>query len=321
MELQKSALNPNLIPNRPTMKSSIPRSLTLTAILSTTLCGLASNSHAALIYGVTDYKELISFDSDSPGTILTSVGITGLTDQFESVAGIDFRPANGQLYALGNAPGSQYRLYTLNYTTGVATQVGSNAITFSSSAFGFGFDFNPVVDRIRIVNNAEENGRLNPNDGTYTADTALNSSVGAPFYQQGIGAAAYTNNVAGATATKLFVVDYKSGGLFEQTPPNNGTLEYVGGLNTSLDGPSIGFDISGQTGIAYLSNQSYDGNTGIFSSNLFTVNLTTGEATSIGNVGTGLSLRDITVFPVPEPSALGLLTLSAGILCCKRRRA
>lgn len=294
-------------------KSSCAR----TVMLATTLCVLASSaSNAALIYGVTQYNDLISFDSDFPGTILTSVGITGLSDQFESVAGIDFRPANGQLYALGNSGGSQYRLYTLNYTTGVATQVGSNVMTFSSSAFGFGFDFNPVADHIRIVNNVEENGRLNPEDGTYTADTALTANVSAPSYKQGIGAAAYTNSVAGATTTQLFDIDYKSGALFKQTVPDAGTLEYVGTLGPSLGAPSTGFDISGLTGVAYLS----DPNFGTGNTNLYTVNLTTGGATSLGIVGTDLLLRDIAVSPIPEPGSIALLTLGAGILCFGRRR-
>ncbi len=90
--------------------------------------------------------------------------ITGLTPG-DQLVGIDFRPATGQLYGLstpGGGPGSA-QLYIIATETAVATQVGApNAVLGGTS---FGFDFNPVPDRIRVVSNAGENLRLNPNDG------------------------------------------------------------------------------------------------------------------------------------------------------------
>ena len=90
--------------------------------------------------------------------------ITGLTPG-DQLVGIDFRPATGQLYGLstpGGGPGSA-QLYIIDTETAVATPVGApNAVLGGSS---FGFDFNPVPDRIRVVSNAGENLRLNPNDG------------------------------------------------------------------------------------------------------------------------------------------------------------
>src|SRR3954463_12181569 len=60
-------------------------------------------------FGVTTANALVRFDTATPGTIISSTPITGLQSG-ESVLGIDFRPATGDLYALG----STSRLYIIN---------------------------------------------------------------------------------------------------------------------------------------------------------------------------------------------------------------
>src|SRR5690348_6559563 len=81
-------------------------------------------------------NQLLAFDSSTPGTVQSTVPITGLQTG-ESILGIDFRPAAGQLYGLG----SSNRLYTIDPTTGAATQVGTGtfAVPLSGTAFGFNF--------------------------------------------------------------------------------------------------------------------------------------------------------------------------------------
>ncbi|MEJ7701366.1 MAG: DUF4394 domain-containing protein [Pyrinomonadaceae bacterium] len=96
----------------------------------------------------------------SPNNVVNVAAITGLAAG-ENILGIDFRPATGQLYALG----SSSRIYIINPRTGVATAVGA-AGAFTLMGTDFGFDFNPTVDRIRIVSNTGQNLRVNPNDGT-----------------------------------------------------------------------------------------------------------------------------------------------------------
>src|SRR5688572_27549925 len=54
----------------------------------------------ATVFGVTDSNALIQFDSATPGTIVSSTPITGLVAG-DSIQGIDYRPATGQLFALG----------------------------------------------------------------------------------------------------------------------------------------------------------------------------------------------------------------------------
>ncbi len=233
------------------------------------------DAKAATLYGVNTANQLVRFDSATPGIVTPPIAITGL-QAGELVLGIDFRPATGGLYALG----STSRLYLVNRSTGVATQVGT-AGAFTLNGTDFGFDFNPTVDRIRVVSNTGQNLRLNPDNGAL-AGTDMPLNPGAP----NVNAAAYTNNVAGATTTTLFVIDTTIDALYTQVPPNNGTLNLVGPLG--VDASSInGFDIAPAGGVAYAAL------TVAGTSRLYTINLTTGAATLVGAIGGGNMLRGL----------------------------
>jgi hypothetical protein len=189
--------------------------------------------------------------------------LTGLQGG-ETILGLDMRPANGQLYALG----STSRLYTINTANGMATAVGTG-FTPALSGTQFGFDFNPTVDRIRLVSNTGQNLRLHPTLGTVVAtDAALNP--GSPA----IDASAYINNFAGATTTTLYNIDYEANALFIQAPPNDGKQTLVGPLGVNI-GAGNGFDIGGTSGKAYAVLK-----TGEIAS-IFSINLSTGQATRL----------------------------------------
>lgn len=175
------------------------------------------------------------------------------------------RPATSQLYALG----SSSRVYSVNMASGAATAIGTTSFTPALSGTSFGFDFNPTVDRIRIVSNTGQNLRVNPATGAVAVvDGSLNP--GTPT----VSAAAYTNNFAGASSTILYDIDYSTDQLFKQSPPNDGTLSDPKSLSINVD-ESNGFDIGSTSGQA----------TGIFSTGaqtkIYNVNLTTGSATAI----------------------------------------
>ena len=223
-------------------------------------------------YGVTSGNTLISFDTNQPRQEATVGAITGLQPG-ETVLGIDFRPATGQLYALG----SFSRLYTLNLTTGAATFVANLSVPLNGT--NFGFDFNPTVDRIRIVSNNRQNLRVNPADGTVIVDGTL--TYGAPpdpgaGQIPNITGAAYTNNFAGATTTLLYDIDSTQKTLVQQNPANSGTLTTVGALGVNTVDSVVGFDFYSPTNTAYALLTA-PGNVRTF----YTVNLATGAATII----------------------------------------
>jgi len=212
-------------------------------------------------FAISSANELVIFNPLSPSPV--SKPISGLATG-ETVLGIDFRPATGQLFALG----STSRLYVLNTSSGAATAVSVAPFATLLSGTDFGFDFNPTVDRVRIVSNTGQNLRVNPNDGTIAVVDG-NLSGTAPS----VTAAAYSNNFAGATTTVLYDIDTQAGKLVKQDPPNAGTLVDVGPLGVTASAAN-GFDIGSKSGIAYAL-LTVSGTTKIY-----TINLTTGAATA-----------------------------------------
>jgi hypothetical protein len=221
---------------------------------------------AATGYGLTAANQIATFDTSAPGAALAPVTITGLQGG-ETPLAIDVRPATGQLYLLG----STSRLYVLNPVTGIAVPVGP-AFAPALAGTSFGFDFNPVVDRIRVVSDTGQNLRLNPDTGAaVTADTDLNP--GTPH----VVGAAYTNNVAGAAATTLYVIDSTTDQLFSVANPNGGALgAAIGSLGVNTN-DLVGFDISANDNVAFASLTSVANVTA-----LYRINLTTGLATLVG---------------------------------------
>ncbi len=218
-------------------------------------------------YGVTQSGLLAKYNAMSPGTTISSVPVTGLQPG-ESILAIDFRPATGELYGMG----SSSRLYIINHATGSARMVGTEAFTPALSGNIVGFDFNPTVDRLRVVTSAGQNLRLNPETGTVAVtDGNINGPAGAS-----VNAVAYTNSKAGAAATTLFDIDIVTQKLYKQIPPNNGTLVEVGSLGVMPTGEG-GFDISSDNE-AVLASLYVDGK-----SSLFKIDTATGAASRIGD--------------------------------------
>jgi hypothetical protein len=278
---------------------------------------VAPLAHAVQVLGVTATGQLVFFDTEAPGLITTTIPITGLVGGgSETVVGIDHRPATGELFAMTNAS----RLYRLNGSTGAATQVGADgAFTLTGTSFGFGF--NPVPDRIRVVSDANQNLRLNPNNGALAATDGSLAYAGTDVNagaDPNVVAVAYTDQRPGFVfTTTLYDIDSALDILTTQNPPNAGVLNTVGSLGVDT-GDNIGFDNDGFTGIAYASLQTGS------SSSLYTINLTTGAATLIGDIDNrgDLLLLDIAVIGVAEPGTLALFGMGLlGLAGARRRRA
>ena len=189
-------------------------------------------------YALSANNELAGFTSGNPIQDHGSVSISGLAPG-EQIKAIDFRPATGQLYGVSDLN----RLFIIHTGTGVATPVSMTAFTAAINGSLVGFDFNPTVDRIRLVHN-EQNLRLHPKTGMVVAiDGIINPG------DRTVVAAAYTNILPGSTTTTLYDIDVSSDNLFRQVPPNNGTLELVGSLGLLATGEG-GFDISPDNSVA-----------------------------------------------------------------------
>lgn len=234
-----------------------------------------------VFYGLSNSNSIIKYNANNSGTALQNTTITGIAAG-EKIIAIDFRPATGQLYGLGNSS----RLYIIHPETGAATAIGAAPFTPAIGGSLAGFDFNPTVDRIRLVTSAGQNLRLHPETGAVVA-TDGNLNPGTPA----VAAAAYTNNVAGTASTTLFVLDPAAGKLYKQDPPNNGTLADMGSLGFTA-GNEGGFDISPDNMVA-LAAFSVGAN-----SVLYQVDLTNGKATSLGNLAIPLIGIAIPTLPV-----------------------
>lgn len=227
-----------------------------------------------LFYGLTSGNQLLTLNTKATSTASATVSITGL-QAGENVLGIDFRPATGQLYGVG----STSRIYVIDPATGVARAIGTGPFTPALNGTLAGFDFNPTVDRIRLVTNNGQNLRLNPETGTVqvTDGTINGASAGTPA----ISAVAYTNNKAGAATTVLFDIDPATDRLYRQNPPNDGKLEEVGSIGLSITAAG-GFDISPDNALAIASVE-FEGKW-----ELTQVDLTTGKLQKLGDLPANL---------------------------------
>lgn len=262
-----------------------------------------------LLYALTANNNLLSFDSDLPGIIRSSVAVTGIT-LGQLIAGTDFRPATGELFAIGyNSVNGQSQLYIINTATGIASAVNTTPTMLEPAMGKIGFDFNPTVDKIRVTGSNNANYRLDPLTGLIAAtDSSLAYAVGDANENKNpsIGAVAYTNSFAGATVTALFDYDDSLNVIAYQFPPNNGTLITIGssGIKVNKADQTTDMDIyyhaMSATNIAYLTANTFTKT----SDKLYTVNLTTGMTTNYGFIGNGIAVADIAAYISPSASKL-----------------
>ncbi len=290
-----------------------------------------------------DGTQLLRFNPATPDTV-TTVGAVGITAG-ETLVGIDGRPATGQLMGLGvNATANTATLYLLDPQTGAGTVIGSGGqIAFVSASAapvdlpdpattGYGFDFNPTVDRIRVIVGNGLNFRINPNtgapvDGDLGGAAGSTAGVNPDGVQNGLtggstGAtgAAYTNSfgqpLTGGVTT-LYTLDATSHSLYIQNPPNIGTQ--TNPLPITLGGSPLvftgigGFDIASTVAVAASGAAAagdgwmlatVGGTTGIFR-----LDLATGAATSFGALGAGSTASAGLVLwaaPAPEIAVSGM---------------
>ncbi|HEY0003261.1 MAG TPA: DUF4394 domain-containing protein [Pyrinomonadaceae bacterium] len=251
-------------------------------------------AQAVPMVGITISNKLVRFDSNAPGNIISMTDIFGL-QVGEQIQAIDFRPATGQLYGVG----SSHRLYLINQLTGVATPVSPTPFNPPLNGTFFDADFNPLTDRLRVVSDADQNLRLDPETGTAILDQNLafaSNDVNAGLNPEIVGLA-YSPTTSGNPSTTAYAIDWIRDVLVIQGGPNgtpdNGQLNTRGALGFDTTA-YVGFDIAPGSGTAYASLTLQNDTV----SRLFTLNLATGAATQVGAFNTVDFIRDIAVAPV-----------------------
>lgn len=300
----------------------------IAAALSVAVCGSASAELVYALTGVAAAATLVKFDSATPGTV-TNVGlISAGVRPNHAVRAIDFRPATGELYALsvGSAVSGQapVQIYKVNLANAAFTTVGStfNVPTPDNRP---SIDFNPTVDRIRIVSGNDMNLRAHPDTGALLAtDTKLDYVAGdANFGLNGfVNAIAYTNNRVNGGPTTLYGFDYNQnalvtiGGIGGTPSPNTGGMNTVVNIDPLAFFPfdsGMGMDVSSTTNIAYLNYLLENGK-----EELGSINLTTGAVTSLGQFSSNVNIMDIAVV-IPEPTSLALVALGGAAVLRRRK--
>jgi hypothetical protein len=270
-------------------------------------------ARADLITGVVEGNgdRFVTFDSTAPGTFITNLPITGLQSG-EHILGLDRRPLDGGLYAIG----STNRVYEIIPSAAhamAAIQVGSSgAFTLNGN---IGLDFDPVTGMMRVDTDSGQNLRIRSSDGTLAStDTPLAYAAGDSHFgaTPSVVGLAYSNNVHGVSTTQLYGIDSNLGTLILQSPADAGTLQTVGSLGVSSTISTIvSFDIAGSDGTAFAALTAPAAN----NSQLYTIDLSTGAATLLGDIGTQSSFdapligltTDVGPASAPEPSSLALV--------------
>ncbi len=237
------------------------------------VCSERAEGGPAVGYGLTVDQRLVCFKAARPSSQQTLMTTATLTAPDTMLVGIDVRPSNGTIIGLGNAGG----IYLLDPNE---RQPQFKArLNVALEGRHFGLDFNPTVDRLRVVSDTGQNLRINVDTGATTVDGFLKTGG---TRTNGVGAVAYTNNDNDAsTATTLFDIDSITDTLTTQNPPNDGVLSSIGRIG--FQGNAVAaFDI--WTG---LKDGKADTNLGFATldggGSLFAIDLKTGQSSFIGN--------------------------------------
>jgi uncharacterized protein DUF4394 len=224
-----------------------------------------------------------------------------------NLIGIDFRPAagnNNALYALTDT-GS---IYTVNLTAtglGAVTKV-SDLTTRFPSGYQSLFDFNPVLDAIRLIGSDRSNYAVVNSGGNLNA-TAIQTPLSydpndvnkgvSPHVSTG----AYTNNVVGATTTLFYAIDYDLDTLVTIQPATPGGSSATGGGVLQTLGPLVTpvgqrVNISSTADIdIYTNNAGVNRLVGVSGQTFFNIDLSMVNPAALAGSVTNIVTRGITM--------------------------
>lgn len=226
--------------------------------------------------------------------------MTGIAEG-ERLVDIDYRlhpigepPPPSQLVGLSVFDGpaqDTIRLYAIDIATGAATPV-AGGVPLLTNGDRYGIDFNPTVDRVRVVSDGDENLRLNPNTGGLAGDDGDLNPPGEKVTSVAYDRVDIPVPPIVPNNTTLFGISLSSNRLVtigsvngSPSSANTGMLLNGKPLGVALALNSVpGFDIS-PSGIAFATLE--DAATGL--PGAYTVDLNTGAATLIGTLPQPLS--------------------------------
>ncbi len=239
--------------------------------------GFAGGAQAATLYALGLDNKMAKIDTDSR-KVTGTMAVRGAEGKMLAVA---VRPADGKLYGLTDAG----QIVTIDPATGMAKQVSRLAEKLEFGA-RVAINFNPVVDRLRIVGINGANFRIHPDTGAVTKDGALRYADGTAQagQQPMVTAVAYSNHWAGTKETSLYTIDPRLGQVNLQAPPNDGIQQPK--VDAGMAMPyGVGFDIlaDGQGG-----NMGYI----IAGGKLHTLSIADAKLTTVGPI-TGLTWSEV----------------------------
>lgn len=261
---------------------------------------LESRDMLTAVLGLSVNQELVAFDTNDP-TVVAKTAIGGLGAS-ESLVGIDYRPSTGELYGVSN----QSKLYIIDPSTGAATIVGQPAQGHRLRGTEFGVAFDPDSDRLRVTSDADRNFRLHASRGVITGNGTRLRYAGDDANEDldpNIVALAFAPDPQSNhdrddddddhdeehddddLRADLFGIDsnldvlVRVGASGSGLSANAGKLFTIGALGADTEGQA-GFTVASD-GVAYAALRG----AGDAFSRLYSIDLATGHATAIGQIG------------------------------------
>ncbi len=270
-------------------------------------------------------NRLAGFNARYPGGMETAYEIAGITPGDQLVA-VDYRPRTGVLHAVGvNTTDETVSVYVLNYSYGYGGRIsvpgqfqtgGGTVVPFADGKWDI--DVHPYNDRIRIINDAAQNFRLEAivgnavDDNNGTGASVANINTDGPVNGATIQGAAYSNNSGIATVTTLYTVSTITDSLYIQEQSGGAQILPVA-LSRGLDDVS-GFDIRTGSNTAVNNTPVSSGAglavaklTGETGQHLVSIDLVSGAVTTVGTfpVTDIVSMAAVSGAPRPVVVLLG----------------
>lgn len=231
-------------------------------------------------------NNLYSFNAQTPAQLSAASPV--ILPNSAQLISIDFSIKDGVLYGLGN----DGFVYDLTASKSPTSAKNTTALTLGTLAGTRNtIDMSPIDGRLRLIRSAENTSSLtNLTDNSSAAGGAISPT-------SNIAAAAYTQNYADVTASRLFAIDLLTNRILFQDESTTTTadmmLSQASALGISPLGP-VGFDISGR-GNENLLMMARVSNSVPF--NLYRVSpfISSNPLALVGTIGTLTNLIDIAI--------------------------